>query len=112
MFDFLSMADNYEDRVVANYKDEKTGLCVDTSMVTDSDKDYETGIEHPCYNDGDWVIVELYDTKEKAQKGHNNWVKKMTGKELPKQLRDVSSCTMAKLVFSGLDDKDRINKRK
>jgi len=106
MFDLLGlgMLDNYEERKIDCYKDEKTGLCVDTCMVTDSEKDYETGIEHPQYNDGDWVIVELYDTKEKAQEEHNIWVKRMTGKKLPEQLKDVSTAEIAKLRDIGGKD--------
>ena len=99
MFDLfgLDMLGNYEERKVDNYKDEKKGLCIDTCMVTDSKKDYETAIGHPQYNDGSLIIVELYDTKEEAQEGHNIWVKRMTGKKLPGQLKDVSTAEIAKL---------------
>ncbi len=97
MFDFLDMADNYEERKVNCYRDKEVGLCVDTCMVTDSEKDYETAIGHPQYNDGKWVIVELYNTKEETQEGHNIWVKRMTGKKLPEQLKDVSTAEIAKL---------------
>ncbi len=105
MLDFLDMMGNHEERNVDCYRDKKIGLCVDTSVVTDSEKDYETTIEHPQYNDGKWVVVELYDTKEEAQAGHNIWVKRMTGKKLPEQLKDVSTAQIAKLCdkFSGKD---------
>jgi hypothetical protein len=97
MFGFLSMMDNYEDRKVANYSDEKSGLIVDTCAVTDSDEPFETGICHPNYNDGKWVIVEMYSSKEKAQEGHEKWVKIMTAKKLPANLKDVSTCELVKL---------------
>lgn len=90
MFDFLSMADNYEERKVDRF--ERGKLIIDTSHVTDSEKDYETGIIHLKYNDGNWVIVELYDTKVQSKKGHKEWVGKMTARVLPKQLKDVSTC--------------------
>jgi len=94
MLDFLDMIGNCESRKVAWY--EKINLKVDTCAVNDSDKPFETAISHPQYNDGDWIIVELYDTKEEAIAGHNKWVKTMTADELPKILKDVSSATIAK----------------
>lgn len=108
MFDFFNMVGNYEERKVDNFQ--KGDLTIDTCRVTDSDKDFETAIEHKSYNDGKWIIVELYDTKEEAQKGHDKWVKVMTKKKLPKTLKDVSSATIAKL--GDLGDKEwRTNKR-
>ena len=96
MFDFFAMMGNYEDRKVARFED---GTCtVDTAAVTDSAKPYETGICHPAYNEGAWVIVELYDTKEGAVAGHDRWVKTMTAKELPAELTDVSTATTAVLL--------------
>ena len=89
------MYGNYEQRKVANFK--KGGLIVDTCLVTDSGKKYETGVIHPKYNKGDWVIVELYDTKKEAKLGHKKWVKLMTAKKLPKSLKDVSTAGVAKL---------------
>lgn len=97
MMDFLSMLGTYEERKVSHYEDVKSKTVVDTCRVTDSEKDFETGICHPAYNKGTWVIVELYDTEEQAKKGHNKWVKKMTAKALPRQLKDVSSSETAKL---------------
>jgi len=96
LFDFLSMADNYEQRKVDRF--EKGELTVDTCSVSDSDKPYETAIEHPRYNAGKWVIVELYDTREEAEVGHKKWVKKMTSKKLPTGLKDISTAEIAKLA--------------
>jgi hypothetical protein len=95
LFDFLSMFNNYEERRVARFIKGKT-ICIDTCDVSDSDKPYETGVAHPSYNGGQIIVVELYDTKESALKGHNKWVKKMTSKNLPKELIDVSSAEVAK----------------
>lgn len=91
---FFSMAE----RKVARF--EKGKVIVDTCAVTDSDKPYETGISHPSYNKGDWVIVELYDTKGEAKIGHKKWVKKLTSKRLPKTLKDVSTATVANFCDS------------
>lgn len=112
MLSFLSMAGNYEQRKVANYEGEG-GLEIDTAAVTDSRKPYETGILHPQYNSGAWVIVELYDTKEEARAGHDKWVKIMTADILPAALRDVSSCEVAELAdaFSDEEDDWRLHKR-
>lgn len=91
MFDFLNMVGNYEQRKVDRF--EQDDLIIDTCAVNDiNDYDYETGIEHPSYNKGSWVIVEQYKTKAQAKKGHKNWIKIMTSKKLPKQLKDVSTC--------------------
>ena len=96
MLDFMNMADNYEERLVENYT--KGGLQVDTCAITDSDQPFETGILHPKYNNGNWVIVQMYDTKEEARTGHALWVKLMTAKKLPNKLEDVSTCEIAKLI--------------
>lgn len=93
MFDFIGMADTYEERAIDRHK--KDGLLVDTCAITDSDQPYETAVAHPLYNDGKIVIVEMYDDIESAQTGHDKWVKTMTEGELPVELCDVSSCGVA-----------------
>ena len=103
LFDFLGMSGNYEERKVANYSEGK--LVVDTCAVTDSSKPYETGIAHPDYNDGDWIVVGLYDTKEQALEGHDKWVKKMKSR-LPKKLIDVSTAEAAGMVGALSDDEE------
>lgn len=92
----LGMLGNYEERKVARY--EKDGLMVSTAFVTDSRQPYETAICHPRYNDGEHIIVELYNDKESAQEGHDKWVNKMTSKKLPETLRDASSAEIAKVT--------------
>ena len=94
----MDLADNYEQRKIDRYEAEDGKICVDTCAISDSDKPYETGVKHPRYNDGQWVIVELYDTPEAAQSGHEKWVKVMTADELPEVLSDVSSSAIAKLI--------------
>ena len=98
MFDFLNMMGNYEARKVANYQED--GLVIDTCAVTDSSMPFETGICHPLYNGGDWIIVELYPDKESAVEGHEKWVGTMTASELPPELRDMSSATLADMLDS------------
>jgi hypothetical protein len=95
LFDFLCMARNYEGRKVNHY--EQGELIVDTCAVSDADKDYETAVVHPKYNGGEWIVVELYDTKKEAQIGHVRWVKKMTAKKLPVKLTDVSTAEVAEI---------------
>ena len=107
MFEFLNeLANNtHEQRKVARY--EKDGVFIDTCAVNDSDQPFETAIEHPKFNDGVMIIVQLYDTKEQAQKGHNKWVKKMTAKELPKAIKDVSTSDVIKFADAlGVDLND------
>ena len=102
LFDFLSMAGNYEDRKVDRY--EEGVVMVDTCLVTDSEQPYETAVSHPKFNGGDLIIVELYDTKEQAQIGHDRWVKTMTVDTLPESIKDVSTAEIAKLGVSRCGD--------
>ena len=71
---------------------------VDTTKVSDSAEPYETGIKHPAYNENAWVIVEMYNTIQEAEKGHKKWIKTMTKPNLPKQLEDVSTSFIAALT--------------
>ena len=105
LFDFLSMANNYEQRKVANT--EINGAVIDTCAVTDSTKPYETGICHPAYNGGRWVIVEEYSSKEEAQAGHDKWVLTFTDK-LPSQLTDVgtSEINQLRVMFKESPEED------
>ncbi len=106
MFSFLDMMGNYEERKVDNYS--KDGLEVDTAAITDSSKPFETAVKHPAYNGGEWISVELYDTKELAQKGHDKWVAVITSRNLHKPLKDVSDCIIAQMRFD--DDEERVFK--
>ena len=67
---------------------------VDTCVAGDTGKP-ETGVAHPAYNGGGWIIVEEYKSEKLAKVGHDKWVKKMSAKKLPKSLKDVSSCEIA-----------------
>jgi hypothetical protein len=87
-------------------------LVIDTcGGMTDSDHFYETGISHISYNNGDWIIVEGYDTEEDARNGHNKWVKIMTDESLPAILNDVSTSFLAKALdeFSSDEKSFRCN---
>lgn len=95
MFFGIDMAGNYDSRKVDRYED--GDLVVSTARVTDSDKPYETAVMHPLYNDGKFVIVELYDTEDEARNGHEHWVRTMTQDELPDELRDVSTASIVSL---------------
>jgi hypothetical protein len=68
---------------------------VDTARVSDGEKPYETAFQHPEYNDGKMIIVEAYDTKEKAQTGHERWLKVMTEGPLPDALTDCCNAGVA-----------------
>ncbi len=110
MFEFIQDMFNYEERKVARFENKK-GLIVDTAAVSDSAQPYETGIVHPAYNGGKWVIVELYDSKKAAQIGHKKWVKKMTARALPKTLKDVSTAGIATFLSAVGDDNWRTIKK-
>lgn len=96
LFNFLSM-DSYESRKVARY-DGEDGFFISTAAVNDSDHPFETAVAHPLYNGGGIVIVEMYDSKEEAQEGHDRWVNKMTASDLPETLSDVSTSGIVKLA--------------
>jgi hypothetical protein len=87
--DFLSMAYNHDERMVDRY--ESDDLVIDTCFVTDGAHDYETAIRSPLYNNNKWVIVEAYDTKDEAQKGHDNWVDTMTNNPPDKLVECLNS---------------------
>ena len=87
--------DNREERKVENTVIGET--VIDTCAVNDSDQPFETGIQSPQYNMGDWVVVEMYDTKPLAEEGHKKWVDIFKPKDLPSELKDVSTSAIAKL---------------
>jgi hypothetical protein len=87
---------------------------VSTAFVSDGIKPYETAIQHPLYNGGDWIIVDSYDTKEEASEGHDKWVGVITSENLPDTLEDVGNTEMSQLLKSIDTDgmvftKERIN---
>ena len=86
MFNFLRDFGNYEARVVARFEKGKT--LVSTAKVSDGRRPIETGIAHPDYNSGHIVVVQAYDDKATALKGHKQWVKTMTARRLPSKLVD------------------------
>ncbi len=103
-FSFFDMMDDYDDRKIARH--EKDDLLVSTAEVTDSGQPYETAVSHPKYNDDKIIIVEMYDTKAEAKRGHKRWVGKMTAKRLPKELRDVSTSGISQLCDVFHSDED------
>ncbi len=96
---------DYENRGVERY--EKDNLIVDTCEVHDQPSPYsfETAVSHRGYDNGEWIIVELYKLEAEAILGHNKWVKAMVSDDLPEQLVDVSKVTVCQL-------KDKLNKGK
>jgi hypothetical protein len=98
MFDFLFMQPKPIARFELPDLFGRQGLIIDTcGGMTDSLHSYETGVAHPEYNDGDWVIVESYDTENDARDGHEKWVKIMTADSLPAELMDISTSTIANM---------------
>ena len=106
----LGMMGNYEDRMIGRY--ECGDVIVSTALVTDADYTYETAVAHHSYNDGEWVVVAGYDSKEDAGAGHAKWIKKMTSDRLPKSLCDRGGATIAKLCDEFAGKKWRRNPKK
>lgn len=61
---------------------------VDTCYASDTGL-YETGISCERISDGDWVIVEEYETEKESKIGHKKWVKHMKTK--PKKLLSIQT---------------------
>lgn len=91
-------AASYPRRVVAHYENPESGLLISTASVTDGFKPFETGVTHPRYNSGKWMIVEAYETEEQAESGHYRWLKRMTGDGLPEVIPDAVNCVAAQCV--------------
>lgn len=94
MFDDFSFADSmfnmmgtHEARLVGNVETDM--YTIDTCEVYDcQETPYETAIAHKEFKGGDWIIVEQYEDREEAEKGHAKWIKIMEESE-PLQLMDI-----------------------
>ena len=96
MFEFIMDMGTYSTRKVG--RDNFDWGFVSTAQVSDGSKPYETAVCHDRYrDDGNMVIVENYDNKEEALKGHKKWVKKMTAKKLPSKLVDCNNSEIGQL---------------
>lgn len=69
---------------------EDSNVVVSTVYTNELEK-WETGISHCKYNNGDWIIVEEYETEQEAKDGHLKWKTTMTDFVLPDKLVDVST---------------------
>lgn len=96
MFGFFNDIGNYDDRKVG--RDYFDWGFISTAKVSDGQKDYETAVEHPEYNDGSMVIVDSYDTKEEAEAGHKKWVATMTSDNLPEELVDIANSDIQQMI--------------
>ena len=83
LFDLLNLLstigdeDNYKERLVA--RDDKLDpdeipFILDTVAVDDREWMYETAIQHPKFNDNEWIVIRGYDTKEEAEAGHEELI--------------------------------------
>jgi hypothetical protein len=97
MFEFLSDMGNHTHRCVESFKNKAVGLVVDTSRVSDGTLPFETGVKHPRYNSGKFVIVEAYATRDESRIGQRKWVDIMRG-PLPDKLVDCRNSHIAKAL--------------
>jgi hypothetical protein len=89
--------EDYKNRKVGRYGEIKDDLVIDTCFTFDTGY-FETGIIDKRYKkDGEWLIVEEYKTKKEAISGHEEWVKLLTGKKLPKEITDIHADIIYKL---------------
>jgi len=73
MLGFEGMIGTYEQRNVANFKNDV--FEIDTSLVTDRAIPYETAVAHKNFRNGNWIVLGWRETKEEAQKFHDEMVK-------------------------------------
>src|ERR1035437_10733059 len=99
IFDLMMDMSDHAKRQVTTFIDDERGLRVDTCIVSDGEKPFETAVIHPRYNSGKWIIVEAYDTISQAELGHKRWLATMTG-ELPESLTDCANSKIALLLKS------------
>ena len=72
MLDFLNMIGTYESRKVDNFKTDL--FTIDTALAADRELPYETAIAHKDFRNGEWIILGWRQTKEEAQKFHDEMV--------------------------------------
>ena len=80
LFSLLSTVngeDDYKERLVA--RDDKLDpdeipFILDTVAVDDREWGYETAIQHPKFNDNEWIVIRGYGTKEEAKAGHEELI--------------------------------------
>lgn len=109
--DFLPMFGTYDERLVGNYTSDDQRFAVDTCAVTDTPYPFETALRHPSYNNGEWVIVETYDSLNSAKAGHDKWVDLLLSDNLPYTLVDVSDNLFVTLMDVVKGDSWRDSKR-
>lgn len=86
--DWFDMIGTYEERKVDNFRNDL--FCVDTVSVTDRELPYETAISHKEFNNGNWIILGWRETKDEAQKYHDEIVEKfLNDKGDVKSITDV-----------------------
>ena len=98
MFGLENMLVPFEERMVARFENDETGLVVSTVAVFDTSMPFETAVMHPRYGNGKWVIVKQYHDRESAEQGHEKWVGVMNAEQLPTVLEDVSDHVAAKMM--------------
>jgi hypothetical protein len=73
-------------------------ITIDTCYATDT-RHWETGIRHPRQNEGNWIIVEYYQSEDAAKEGNAKWVEFVT--KTPEA--ELHSCVTAEDWFFGDD---------
>lgn len=83
-FNLLNIGPGLRGDVVGNTIEED--YVVDTVYAGDTGL-YETGVRDHNLNNGAWIIVDEYKTREEAAEGHKLWIEEM--KKKPKKLFDI-----------------------
>ncbi len=64
----------------------------------ESEKKYQTSVNHPAYDETGILVVEEYENEADAKAGHENWVKTFE-EGLPNELKDVTNDKIYKRQF-------------
>ena len=96
IFSFVNDFGNHNSRKIDRFENDT--LSIDTCRVSDGMQPYETAVMHSEYNSKKWIIVEAYDTIEKAREGHSRWVERMTNLDLPIELTDCANAAVAQFI--------------
>lgn len=97
MFNFLLDIGNYANRVVARTEFEKEEVIFSTCSVSDGSKPFETAMRNLEYHDG-FVVLEAYNTKEEAEKGHTKWIELYVTNSLPDTVEDCCNGEIGQLI--------------
>ncbi|KKM82082.1 hypothetical protein LCGC14_1323220 [marine sediment metagenome] len=100
------------DELFESLRYETKNIYIITFSLWDSDKPYyETNIKHINYNNGHPIVLETYNTRIDATKGHSKWIKKITKEDPPSELWDVGKGRYSKRLYGKIKKINKIYRK-